>query len=534
MSKIFCSIKSYIQPFEKELALRELYSLTGEEPQQDQDQEGKATFSIDSKMPIKNLSNRLTYWEAVRRDGSKPVFTLQARREATVNAVKNGEKLDTLQYRLPFTETIPLPNRRVLRYGSHGTHEYRGKFFPQLVRSLLNIAGARRKSLVLDSMCGSGTTPVEAILLGCNAIGMDLNPLSVLMSRAKCNILSVNPNQLIDDFYGLKTRLLDQTQNPAKNAVWFTNIPKKSQEYLTNWFSPQVLSDLDIITGCIQDIPNPICREFFLLSLSNIIRKVSWQKADDLRVRKEVRHDIDIDAIAEFISELNRSVNLVLAFLVENDGFKVGKARIIRGDACNANSILSKKAHRIDAIITSPPYATALPYLDTDRLSLYFLDLLSRPEHRRLDLDMIGNREITNGNRKEYLLEYKTRQGELPLDVIQLIDLIRSRNENGDVGFRRQNLPALLSKYFLNMKEVLKTFLVLLKEGGSACVVVGNNHTIAGGERVEIKTDYLLAQIGESIGLKLEDMIPMEMLSSRDIFRKNAGTGETIIFFRRP
>ena len=34
-----------------------------------------------------------------------------------------------------------------------------------------------------------------------------------------------------------------------------------------------------------------------LLSLSNVIRSVSWQKNDDLRVRKELRLDVEIDPI---------------------------------------------------------------------------------------------------------------------------------------------------------------------------------------------------------------------------------------------
>ena len=55
---------------------------------------------------------------------------------------------------------------------------------------------------------------------------------------------------------------------------------------------------------------------------------------------------------------------------------------------------------KIDAIINVPPYATALPYLDTDRLSLCYLGLLSRPEHRQRDQDMIGNREISEGQRQ--------------------------------------------------------------------------------------------------------------------------------------
>jgi hypothetical protein len=35
------------------------------------------------------------------------------------------------------------------------------------------------------------------------------------------------------------------------------------------------------------------------------------------------------------------------------------------------------------------------------------------------------------------------------------------------------------------------------------------------------------------VGFVLEESIPMEMLVSRDIFKKNASSGETILLFRQ-
>ena len=57
--------------------------------------------------------------------------------------------------------------------------------------------------------------------------------------------------------------------------------------------------------------------------------------------------------------------------------------------------------------------------------------------------------------------------------------------------------------------------------------------TIAGGQRVDIETDRLLGLIGQSVGLTLAQTIPMEMLVSRDIFKKNAVASESILFFRK-
>ncbi len=117
-------------------------------------------------------------------------------------------------------------------------------------------------------------------------------------------------------------------------------------------------------------------------------------------------------------------------------------------------------------------------------------------------------------------------------NITSVIDLIHKLNSNADVGFRRRNLSALLARYFLDMRQVFNTFTRLLRPNALAYVVVGNNHTIAGGQRVEIETDKLLAQLGEAVGLRLVEEVSMEMLSSRDIFKKNASSAESILFFR--
>jgi len=561
---LVCQLKPYIQPFERILAVKELATLAGAPPIACPGQGDEPTnYRVVSYQPQDYLTDRLTYWEYLAPEiagdgveasagpppkGSTPYaldatigsiteisprqLTRQVRREATTNLIKNGISPIELQTKLPFRGEVPLQQRRNLRYGPHGIHEYRGKFFPQLVRSLLNIADAKPSAQILDPMCGSGTTLVEAVLLGCQAYGLDLNPLSVLVSQVKCDILLVPPDQLVTEYEALKTDLLNVANVQEEELIWFRSLKIKDQEYLSNWFAPEVLAQLDPIMLRINRISNPACRNLFKVVLSNIIRKISWQKDDDLRVRREILADVNIDVMAEFTTELNRSVRTILAFLYENQDFAVGQAKVIEGDTRLVDQILNELTRKVDVIITSPPYATALPYLDTDRLSLYYLDLLSRSGHRQRDYGMIGNREITNSCRQLYWEKYQQNRHRLTDDITSVIDLIHDLNNNEDTGFRRRNLPSLLARYFLDMRCVFEAITKLLRPGAPAFVVVGNNHTIAGGRRVEIETDRLLAQLGEAVGLRLVEKIPMEMLVSRDIFKKNASNAETILFFK--
>ncbi|MBV9761916.1 MAG: hypothetical protein JO340_15245 [Acidobacteriaceae bacterium] len=528
---LVCRMKPYIQPFERELALAELSALAHTEPVAvDFGSDHPILFSLPPVVKPTTLARHLAYWELIEAD--QTYYTTQVLRERTVNVVRNGVPTKDIPQLLLFENTA-LPNRRCLRYGTHGIHEYRGKFFPQLVRSLINIADVPKGGVVADPMSGSGTTAVEAVLGGYHAIGLDMNPLSALMAKAKCALLSVDPEFLISSYESIRGQLLTPPTKRSPQLVYFASLPRRDQEYLSAWFSEQVLQDLDEVARAIQQ-SNEQLRDFFWLCLSNIVRSVSWQKDDDLRVRKELRLDAEIDPIREFLEELGRSVRVVLAFLYQNRETSLGSFDIAEGDARDLASAWNRKAGKIDAIITSPPYATALPYLDTDRLSLCYLGLLSRPEHRRRDQNMIGNREISEKQRALYWSLFESKKKKLPKSVSSLIQKVSTLNSKIEVGFRRRNLPALLTKYFIDMQQVLEGMMAVLRPGCPAFVVIGNNHTIAGGERVEIETATLLVDIASAVGMKPERRISMEMLVSRDIFKKNAVASEEILCFTTP
>ncbi len=531
MNTLRVRMKPYIQPFERVLALRELQALAGAEPQVvGLAEETSTDFEIQSPRTHVELGDRLAYWETVAHQQNS-VTTEQSLREATVNLVRNGVAIDTLRQQLPFGNEVPLPNRRCLRYGTHGLHEYRGKFFPQLVRSLINISGTPQGGVVADPMSGSGTTVVESVLAGCRGLGLDMNPLSVFMGNTKAKLLSANAESLRAGYEQIRNELL-ATEGRKKNLTYFEGLPAVDRAYLSSWFSTDVLAGLDDISRAIHEVEDERTRDFMRVSLSNIIRRVSWQKDDDLRVRKEIRLDVEIDPKREFLEEIGRSTRTVLAFLFQNGPVRSPQFQITEGDARECAKVWS--ANSIDVVITSPPYATALPYLDTDRLSLCYLGLLPRPEHRPRDQQMIGNREVTEGLRKSYWERFRIHESTLPDGVRDLILRIDSLNSASNVGFRRRNLPALLAKYFFDMTSVIEGIFNSLKPGRHAFVVVGNNHTIAGGHRVDIQTARLLQDIAQSVGLEVAESLPMDMLVSRDIFKKNAMTSEEILAFRKP
>jgi len=77
-------------------------------------------------------------------------------------------------------------SRAQTSYLTHDYHKYPAKFIPQLTSRLIK-ENSRAGDLVCDPFMGSGTTLVEALINGRRVYGTDINPVAVLISKAKTN-----------------------------------------------------------------------------------------------------------------------------------------------------------------------------------------------------------------------------------------------------------------------------------------------------------------------------------------------------------
>jgi len=67
---------------------------------------------------------------------------------------------------------------------------------PKLARAIINLARAQKGSSVLDPFCGTGSVLIEAAILGCRPIGLDIDALMIEGSKKNLK------------FYNLRSRLL--------------------------------------------------------------------------------------------------------------------------------------------------------------------------------------------------------------------------------------------------------------------------------------------------------------------------------------
>ena len=130
-------------------------------------------------------------------------------------------------------------------------------------------------------------------------------------------------------------------------------------------------------------------------------------------------------------------------------------------------------------IITSPPYATALPYIDTDRLSLLSILGLPSKKRRKTEFVLTGSREIEPDAKAMIENDIKNRNFKQIKSQIaaNLIKKLYKTNLNSNAGFRKKNMPSLLYRYFQNISLTLGNINKLIKKNGSVFFVVGDNFT---------------------------------------------------------
>lgn len=429
------------------------------------------------------------------------------------------------------------PKRKDPKYATHGIHPYKGKFYPQLAKSLMNIAGLPTGGKILDPFCGSGTVLLEGLLNGYAAFGCDINPLAAKIARAKTEVFAVEQSVTRQALHALLERMKRPPVFSEDNLSQFDNA---LFEELDNWFSRPVLRKVNWILEHIRLFGDQRLVEFGEVVLSSIIREISHQDPSDLRIRRRKEPLDDAPVVELFAERLSAQL-----FRLEKYWSVAGRqpsriiAPVVKDGDCRqfeTYQALGLSQASVDCVVTSPPYATALPYIDTDRLSLMAIMGISSSQRSGLENNLTGSREIRKREKAAFEEELMsdTATSLLPLKVVSALRNIHEKNRASEAGFRRQNMASLLWRYFVDMRENISRVYSLLKPGSTAYYVVGDSKTNAGGEWTLIETGANLLAIAETIGFDARSMLDISVTTENYNHIKNAITKNEVLSFKKP
>jgi DNA modification methylase len=102
---------------------------------------------------------------------------------AAANSKRSYKEVGPLFWEPEWKTVWSFPER-----GNWATHnpKYRGNFAPQIARNIIEMY-SEKGDTILDPMVGAGTTLIEAKLLERNALGLDINPQAVELTKKALN-----------------------------------------------------------------------------------------------------------------------------------------------------------------------------------------------------------------------------------------------------------------------------------------------------------------------------------------------------------
>lgn len=395
---------------------------------------------------------------------------------------------------------------------------------PDVARRLIQLY-APGKGLVADPFCGSGGVLVESTISGHPSVGLDINPLACLLARVKTRPIDPKSLRLIwkrlNETINEKTRSINnefafslfekaKTSHTSQSAELFAKAIEALNEPDLNlrglcdantlyWFKPQTIIDLVTIFSSInQEIHEQETKEFFLVCLSSTVRQVSGTRKGEWKLyrfpaSKWEEHNPNTFKVYEskVLGNIERMDELFPSVNVKNlptvNVFNADCRKIFDLDFPEkCKRLLYNQDDRIisgnvDLVVTSPPYgdsSTTVAYGQFSRYSLLFMgEDLNRV--MKLDEKSLGGEPLSSD--KGELVSSKSFK--------EIFEAVSKKDSERAKQVR---------SFFSDLNICLANIFNILKEEGTACLVLGNRN-VAG---QKIPTDRIIIELGEKIGFK--------------------------------
>lgn len=372
---------------------------------------------------------------------------------------------------------------------THPIHPYPAMMIPQVAGRLIDMY-AKPKAVVLDPFCGSGSVLLEAFIRGYDSYGIDINPLSLLISKVKTT--PINYKQLQNRLEDILDTV--STSKKINNPAFFN---------IDFWFKPQVVSKLASLRAAIDLIRDKKIKDFFKVVFSFTVRTSSNTRNGEFklyRIDDEKLNNFNPDVIGIFKERAEQNIN-TMAELWKQFKKNGTQVNILNEDTRYRTSINNSA---IDIVVTSPPYGdsrTTVAYGQFSRLSLQWLGF----DGEGLNTDnrsLGGCLDINNLH-----LGYGSPNLKYALDLISRIDKKRARD---------------VIAFYIDLNKCFTELSRVVKKGGFLCMVVGNRTV----KEIQLPTNEIVTDFGESTGFRHVETI-IRKISNKRMPSKNSPTNKT-------
>ncbi len=357
--------------------------------------------------------------------------------------------------------------------GENGTvgfaayHWYPARYVPQLAGILVNYF-TEPGDLVLDPFCGSGTTLLEAFKFGRLAVGVELNPIGVLMTKAKLTPFDDRSFRAYVDTILMEASDEIATLQGSLLASQHAKVSIPNYDENRLWYHKDTLYELASIWAVVHRHSRSRYYDVGRAAFSAILRYCCsqdkhWGWICDNVQPKRLSYK---NALLKFSEKLEKYKTCATklqedASELQEKVVAISEIKIYQGDC---KEILSQFTSQcFDLVVTSPPYFNMTDYMSSQRLSFLWFDY----------------------------------------------DFAKLRAKEIGARFRRFRDHAL-DEYLSQLKESLVAIARVLKKGHICCVVVGES------PRHEPFLDKL-GVICREVGFKLSDRLSRKIPKQRSL-----------------
>ena len=406
----------------------------------------------------------------------------------------------------------------------HRWFRYREGFSLQLVKKL--ITGLPKGSIVVDPFCGCGTTLLAAQQLGYESYGLDINPISTLVSRVKTNSYDYAHVEMIHSHFARMMRLTRASPCADPPAL----------KILDKVFNPDVLHALLVLRRYLDAVDDVMIAEFLKVGWLSILEGVSnvFKEGNGIKYRNRKRTprgyitipDEQWQAARQFPSDkfrfvfdrFKQRIDQMLSDL-EDPASRRPSSYVIEADAATLSQHID--CNTAAYVVFSPPYCNCFNYFKIFKIELWMGGFVK--SYR--DIQILNRRAMRS--HVETILE---RDGDSPNELVdKFVELIDPSN----LWDRR--IPKAIRGYFIDMSHTLNEIFKILRPSGKCAIVVGNS--AYGG--IVVPTDALLAHLGNERGFSVERIAVARHLTTSSQQRRVLDSvrpylRESIVFLEKP
>ncbi|HKS06833.1 MAG TPA: DNA methyltransferase [Gemmatimonadaceae bacterium] len=257
-------------------------------------------------------------------------------------------------------------------------------------------------AIILDPWNGSGTTTQVAHELGHATVGYDLNPVMVLVAKARLVNSLLEPGQLAlcDSIVRAANTYRAPVSSSDPLRAWFVRESSTYIRHIERAIQAMLVGSTRLTVASPQSFDSvSSLAAFFFVALFRTARELArgfrtsnptWIKhANDsrtlLRPSREKVQRVFRENVGAMMREAHGIANIVQA---------IGEARVPLATLQVADSrALPRAASSVDAIVTSPPYCTRIDYAIATRVELAVLGC-SVTELRSLRERLLGTSTV--------------------------------------------------------------------------------------------------------------------------------------------